>query len=403
MPYFAFEAISASGVLVRGSLEARNSSAALEELIATGQTPVAVHPLSDRPGVAARIAGALHWHKFDSRLFLFELGILLKAGLPVERALNVLSGIAPDMRQAYFVRQMLDRVRAGAPLSQAFATIARDAPQYLSRLLAAGEASGRLPDVVARLAQALTRAKLLRDRVISALTYPCVLVLAMAGVLWIVFGTVLPRLVPMFEDAGGALPTATAALLAIDLFLSSYGWLLAAVLSASIVAFGLALRDTRSRIAIDRFLLDSKLALGLPARYEAVRFCRNLQTLLEGGLSLEGALALTRAGTSNLWLSSRLAGVQAAVAEGETLRAALARAAVLPPLVVEFASVGEETGRLAAMMGEVAQVLDHDLETRLDRLSSLVMPVATLVLGGLVAGIMAGVVSGILAVNDLAR
>jgi general secretion pathway protein F len=157
------------------------------------------------------------------------------------------------------------------------------------------------------------------------------------------------------------------------------------------------------RLVIDRFFLNGRLTFDLPARYEAARFCRSLQTLLEGGLSLESALALARGGSSNSWFDRHLAEAQAGVAEGEHLRTALARSAVLPPLVVEFAAVGEETGRVGAMMGEVAAILDHDVETRLDRLSSLVVPVVTLILGALVSGIMAGVVSGILAVNDIAR
>jgi type II secretory pathway component PulF len=94
---------------------------------------------------------------------------------------------------------------------------------------------------------------------------------------------------------------------------------------------------------------------------------------------------------------------QADVAGGQRLRDAFAKARVLPVIVTEFAAVGEETGHLAEMMGEVATMLDHDVETRLDRLTSLVVPLATLIMGALVAGIMAGVVSGILAVNDLAR
>jgi general secretion pathway protein F len=207
----------------------------------------------------------------------------------------------------------------------------------------------------------------------------------------------------MFEDAGAALPEATAILLAVDIFLTSYGWLLLLFAAGLAALFIYSMREPRTRLVLDRFFLNSRLTLGLPSSYEAARFCRSLQTLLEGGLSLESALALARGGSSNSWFNRNLADAQAAVAEGQHLRTALAKSAVLPPLVVEFAAVGEETGRVGPMMGEVAAILDLDVETRLDRLSALVVPVATLILGALVSGIMAGVVSGILAVNDVAR
>jgi general secretion pathway protein F len=402
LPRFAFKAIGATGALISGSLEARTGDLALEELIASGRTPVALRELSPMGGTLIRL-GRLEWGGFDYRLFLRELGVLLVAGLPIERALDILVGLAGSERGAMRIGRILERVRAGAPLSQAFAATVREAPAYIPRLIAAGEASGRLAGVTTKLAQALDSAKALRDKLISGLTYPAVLLVTMAAVLWIVFAAVLPRLVPMFQDAGAALPQATAILLDVDLFLDSYGWLLLLTLALGAGLFAYALRRPTTRLVFDRLMLTARLTFGIPARYEAARFCRNLQTLLEGGLSLESALALARGGSSNLWLDRVLGEVQRRVAEGEPLRVALADATVLPRLVVEFAAVGEETGRIAPMMGEVAKILDDEVETRLGRLSVSVVPAATLLLGALVAGIMAGVVSGILAVNEVAR
>lgn len=403
MPRFAFEAIAPSGTILRGTMEARSSANALEQLVAGGQIPVSLREASGREGILARLVLAVGFGSFDHVLMLRELGVLLKAGMSVERALVVLQNVAPSTRTAMRLGQILERVRAGETLSQSFGALVGEAPAYVSRLMAAGEASGQLGDLVVRVAAGLARAKELRDRLISGLTYPAVLVVAMGIVLWIVFNSVIPRLTPMLDEAGASLPVVTQALLAVAAFLNSYGWFLLLAHVCALGAVLLALRRPQARLVIDRFLLDNPLMLDLPQRYEAARFCRNLQTLLDGGLSLERALAASRDGSANSWFKARMTGVQSAVAEGEPLRAAFARSSVLPALVTEFAAVGEETGRLAAMMGEVAQIMDHDVETRLDRLTSLVVPAATLAMGGLVGAIMAGVVSGILAVNDLAR
>jgi general secretion pathway protein F len=301
------------------------------------------------------------------------------------------------------VKQLRDRLRTGVPFSGAFSALVPETPAYVSRLLAAGEAGGRLGDVVSRLAASLGRAKALRDRLVSGLLYPTILLAAMVAVLWIVFSTVLPRLVPMFEDAGAALPESTAFLLAIDRLFSDHGWLILAAFCAAVAGLVYALSRPGGRRAVDRFLLTSRITLRLPANYEAARFCRTLQMLLEGGLSIEKALALARDSAANSWFAHNLDAVRRSVIEGKPLHAALQAQDTLPRLVVEFAAVGEETGRLDTMIGEVADVLDKAVETSLDRLAALVVPVTTLILGALVSGIMAGVVSGILAVNDLAR
>jgi general secretion pathway protein F len=403
MPRYSFEAIASSGTTLRGSLEASSQSAALEQLVASGRTPVSLRLMSEKRGAVERVAAMLGFGGFDYLSVLHELAVLLRAGMPVERALATLRNIAPGDRQSIRLGQILDRVRGGEPLSQAFGALAYEAPPHVARLMAAGEASGRLADIVTQLASNWARAKALRDKVISSLTYPAVLVVAMAAVLWIVFTSVLPTLTPMFEEAGASLPFAAALLLAVEGFISSYGWLLLLAGFAAVAAIVLLLRREDSRLAIDRILLRSKLTLGLPRMYEAARFTRNLQTLLDGGLSLERALAVTRDGSSNSWFRVRLTQVQLRVSEGERLKNALTEAAIFPPLVIEFAAVGEESGRLGPMMGEVAAIMDHDVETQLERLTSLIAPLATLVLGGLVAAIMAGVVSGILAVNELAR
>jgi general secretion pathway protein F len=347
--------------------------------------------------------GSIRFRSFDYLLFLRELGMLLKAGLPVERALSVLQSLSPNSSHALRVQQILDKVRGGEALSQTFALIISEAPRYVARLLAAGEASGKLADVVMRLAAGLARTKALRDKLLLSLTYPAVLAATMAAVLYVVFTSVLPRLTPMFKAAGASLPVATQGLLAVGNFVESYGLLLLGVLTVAAVGITYAWRQPAQRLLIDRFLMRSRLLLGLPNSYESARFCRNLQTLLGGGLPLDRALAAAHDGVANSWFRIRMAEVRDAVGEGKPLRQAFAQSSALPAIVVEFAAVGEETGRLGAMIGEAADVLDQDVEKRLDRLTGLVLPIATLVMGGLAAAIMVGIVTGVLAVNDLAR
>ncbi len=401
---FTFEAIDRLGRTVRGTLEAHNQASVLDQLIAAGHTPVFIRTQRSATGLPRVVTRLLGHRGFDYVGFLQELSILLKAGLPTERALSTLKNLTLDTKSSLRIRQIVEKVRGGEALSQAFAATVSEAPPHIAHLLAAGESSGQLPEITDRVAKGLIKMRALRARLISDLAYPGLLVVAIVIVLWVVFHTVLPRLAPLFEQSGAAMPVTTQILLGVKAFFDSYGWFFLAAILAAITGGIRLLRIPRFRLAFDRKLLVSRLSFGVPRIFEAALYCRNLQTMLDGGLPLDRALAAVRNGASNRWLQKELANVQIAVRDGTRFsKALISLAPTLPPVVAEFAAVGEETGRLATMMREAADLLEHRAQTRLDRLTALVSPVATLVMGGIVALLMAGIVGGILSINDIAR
>ena len=404
MPHFAFEAIDKFGGMVRGTLDANNKIVALEQLITTGHTPVSIRLASHHaiaPSLARRFSGL---NAFDYVGFLQEFSILLNAGMPAERALSILSGLTLNPKHSLRIRQILDRVRKGDALSQAFSVSVPEAPIYIAHLLAAGEASGKISEIADRVSKGLIKMRSLRTRIISDLSYPALLIVAIVIVLWVVFHTVLPRLGPLLSQTGAAMPLTTALLLNLKTFFDAYGWILFSLIIATTTIIARLLQIPRFRLVIDRQLLLSPVSFELPRFFESALFCRNLQTVLDGGLPLVSALAVVKSGTNNRWLQNELAAVQNAVRDGTRLSKAVTRLAPsLPEVTAEFAAVGEETGRLASMMREAADLLEHQAQTRLDRLIALVSPVATLILGAIVAILMAGIVGGVLAVDDIAR
>ncbi len=404
MPTFAYEATSPQGGVTRGVIEAPTRSAAVERILGQGQTPMRLTEQS--VGAAAPAFERWLWPQWNlsaQRLSIVrELSLLLRAGLSVERALVAMQGLAKNARTKATLAQLLEGLRAGDALSTAMGRAGPLFPEAMRKLIAAGEASGRLAEVTARLAQAHTRNKELTDRVVSALIYPALLVIVMLAVLVMIFTVVLPRLEPMFAQSTGALPWPTALLLGTSWFLGLFGvWLLIALI-AGLVYLMYALRRPGVQLALDRFATNARLTLDLPRRYQAAQFCRNLGMLLDGGMTLNRALEAAEAAMSNRYMRSFMPKLIDDVRQGRTLKAALEGAGVFPRLTVEFAAVGEETGRIGAMMNEAADILDRDVQTEMDRLSALLLPAVTIVLGAIVAAIMAGVVTGILAANDLA-
>jgi general secretion pathway protein F len=405
VPHFAYEAASPGGAIVRGVIDAPTRSAAVERILAQGRTPTrVVEQATAGPETTNERRSLLPaWGMATDRLTLLrELSLLLRAGLSVERALVALQGMTKRSRVKHVLQALLDALRGGDALSSAMRRAEDMFPETTRKLVAAGEASGKLADVMTRLAQTAERTAQLRERVVSALIYPALLVVVMFAVLVVIFTVVLPRLEPLFAQSGAALPWPTAVLLAVAGFFNAYGTAVTVVLVALLVLGLYAVRQPEMQMRLDRFATRTRVLLEIPQNYAAAQFCRNLGMLLDGGLPLNRALESAEAAIANRHMRREAAKVSDAVRQGRPLRGALESAAVFPRLTVEFAAVGEETGRLGAMLNEAAEILDNDVRTKLDRLSALLLPVVTIVLGAIVAAIMTGVVSGILSANDLA-
>lgn len=405
MPNFQYEAAGSDGSITRGLIEAPTRSIAVEKILGQGQTPVRV--VEDVAGKAFSVSRQTtllpQFSLSNDRVNLLqEFGILLKAGLSVERSLTTMQVLAEKPQIRLAIQNLLDGLRGGEPLSVAMKRADRLFPDPLRKLVAAGEASGRLSEVMSRLAEGQSRAKALTDKIVSAMIYPAMLVVVMMAVLVMIFTTVLPRLEPMFAQSGAALPWPAAALLGVSHFINDFGYALAVALIGALIGLLYLIRQPWAQLAVDRHVLSARYLLKLPLHYQGAQFCRNLAMLVDGGMPLNRALEIAQEAVSNQFVKNRLGAVIARVKHGRSLKNALEEANAFPRIAVEFVAVGEETGRLGPMLSEAAEILDRDVQIKLDRLSSLLLPVVTIILGLIVAGIMSGVVSGILAANDLA-
>lgn len=406
MPIYSYEAAGKDGKPTHGTIEAPSRSMAVERLLQQGRTPLL---LSERPlqrGPASLSAWLPSWGSMaearNRGTLLRELAVLLKAGLNVERSLTTMAALASTPATRATIDAMLESLRSGETLSAAMARAGDAFPESMRRLVAAGEASGRLPEVMTRIADAEERTRQLSDRLVSAMIYPALLMVTMLGVLTLIFTSVLPQLEPVLAGAGSAIPWPAAMLLAVSRFMNAFGFTLAVVLLAGLVASLYLLRQPATQLALDRHAIKARYLLGIPLHYQTAQFFRNLAMLVDGGMPLNRALELAQQALSNRFMRQALDAVINDVRQGRTLRTALEQAGLFPRLAVEFVAVGEETGRLAPMLQEAADMFERDVQTRIDRLSALLLPMMTIFLGLVVAAIMTGVVSGIFAANDLA-
>lgn len=404
MARFQYRAIGPTGDTVAGEMEESDQRAVIAKLQKMGQLPVNVREIAT--------SGFRSWLQkdiFSARPSLKELGVmthelaaLLKAGLPLDRALRILIGVAETRRLRAALKRILERVQGGAAFADAIAAEGNKFPRLYASLVRAGEASGALETTLLRLSEFLSRSQAVRETVVSAMIYPAILLVFAAVSIVLVLTVVLPQFEPLFREAGKSLPLSTRIIVAAGQAVHSYWWAMLAATVAFILLCRGALRDPKVVVRWHSALLKMPVLGSLIAKSEAARFSRTLGTLLATGVPVSAALAITRPAIGNAAMARAVETVTARVKEGEGLAAPLAATAVFPELTVQLVRVGEETGQLDAMLVKQADIYERDVQRMLERLLALLVPMLTVTLGLIIGGIIASVFAAIISVNQLA-
>ncbi len=404
MPFFQYKASTPTGELVEGQMEADDRQAVVRRLQAQGQIPIRAEEVQGA-GLAPRSRGRRRRGRVGRRqlgVITLELSVLLEAGLPLERALGILTDLAESDALHGLLGRLRAAVRGGEDLSTAMeAEPTVFFPLYVN-LVRAGEAGGALDQALARLSEFMERGRELRESVLSALTYPAILILLAIGSLTIIMAVVVPRFATMFADAGASLPMPTQVVVAVSEFLQSYWWAVGLSI-AGIVLYGRqVMAEPNSRRRADRLILRLPLWGDFVAKLEVARFSRALGTLLTNGVPMLNALAIARQIVGNQAIATAVADVADGVREGQGIARPLLREGVFPDLACHMLQVGEETGQLEHMLMKLAEIYDREVRTTLNRLVTILEPAIILTLGLLIAGIIFSVLMAILQVNELA-
>jgi type IV pilus assembly protein PilC len=323
----------------------------------------------------------------DFLIFNQQFNTLIRAGLPILKALDLLAerAAAPKMRP--IVEDIRQRVRAGALLSEAMAAQGSFPPVYVT-VIAAGERSGNLTGVLEQYISYLRKTTGFRSRLITALIYPCVLIAVAAIVVTYLSTFALPKFAELYQQLNLQLPTPTRVLLEIALPLRSYF----AVLAIGVVALGLVLfvwtRTHRGAIAVDRFKPRIPVFGDVWIKAQIAQFVRTLSTLLGGGTPLVPALRTSASAIGSRLVATSVAQAAERVKEGQALHLSLAETRVVPPLALEMVEVGEASGALTAMLTSVAEFYEEEVDTHLQRSLSLIPIVILLVMAVVIAFIL---------------
>ncbi len=404
MGSFSYKAISEQGKAVQGMVVADRIELASRELRLQGLTLLSLEPA--RTTGAIRTDGAApgpgRASSDDVLAMTREIAVLLRAGLPIDRALKVMIDMAAEVKLRELLEELLSSVKAGKGLSEAMLSYPEAFSTFYISMVRSGEASGHLAEVLTRLADYLANAKSVRSSVISALVYPTILltvaVLSIVGML----GFVVPQFETLFNDMGDALPLLTRMVISAGDGLIRYGWLLLLLLGITVYVVRSWLQSEEGRAKFDESMVRLPFFGAIIFKYEVSRFSRTVGTLLGNGVSLLRALSIAVETVDNTHIRHSLSVLEPAVKRGQRMSAALEETRTFSPLVIQMVRVGEESGSLDQMMTELADVYDDEVQTGVKRSLTLLEPALILVMGGAIAIVIIAILMGIMSVNDLA-
>jgi len=403
MPDYRYVAIDPQGRERKGRLTAANDDAARAGLIARKFHIVAVEEAGAKPATGRSLL-AFRRNKLASKelaLFTRQLATLVEVA-PLEEALRTLT----RQSEAESARAVIADVHAGLlegrRLADAMARQPGSFPPLYRAMVAAGETTGSLTTILARLADLLERQAEVRGKLIAALAYPVVLAIVAIGVVAALMIFVVPRVVEQFTDVGQQLPFLTRAVIAISGFAANWWWLIALLIAAATFGWVTAMRRPAFKAAVDGRLLRLPLFGRLLRDLYAARFARTLSTMVSSRLPLVEGLRLTVPTIRNSALAIATAGIVDQVRAGGSLSAALRDAGVFPPLLVYMTASGESAGRLEQMLERAADYLEREFDRFTAASMALLEPVIIVVMGSCVALIILAILLPILQLQNLA-
>jgi general secretion pathway protein F len=399
MRAFRFEAVDAQGRLRHGLLDADDARAVRDRLRADGLTPTAVDPAPERGERLARARLAAPALALLTR----QLAALVHSGMPLDQALAAVGEQADDAAAARLVAALRTHVLAGESLPVALGRYPRTFSPLYRGLIAAGTETGRLPEVLGRLADYLDARLALRQKFVVALIYPALVTLIAVGVIAVLVTYVVPQVVSVYQQSRQTLPPLTQALIGTSAFFRATGWLWLAAIAVAVIALVLALKRGASRERIHAAVMRMPAVGRLAASLDTARYASTLAILVGSGApllrSLDAATDVVR--LMPLARAARAAG--ALVREGVSLSRALKEQRSFPPVLIHLVANGEQSGALAPMLERAAGELERDAERRLAWIAALIQPTLIVAMGAIVLVLVLAVMLPIVTMNQLVR
>jgi len=392
MPQFAYKAKKDDGSVVTGTLQGESERSALDSLGRMGLFPIQIESREEDKATVRAAASprqvARRVKAADIALFTRQLADLLRAGVPLNRALNTLATQTTNLTLAETVREIDKQVSSGATLSEALGRFPRIFSGLYTSMVRAGEAGGFLEDVLHRLALFIEKDQELRSRISSAMAYPILLIVIGTFAIAFLMVFFIPRFSEIFKKMGDGLPLPTQIVMGVSYFMRDYWMFVFMGLVALLFGWTRLMAVAAGRRIFDRLKIRIPLFGDIVKKNAVSRFARTLGTLLKSGVAILGALEISKAAMANAVLMEDIDEASAGVKQGKGLAEILRQSRYFPAMVIDMIAVGEESGNLDEVLVNVADSYDVQVERAVRVFVALFEPALLLVMATLVGFIV---------------
>lgn len=405
MPFFAYKARNGRGEMVQGVLEAADTSAVADQLFGSGITPVEI-TLTRNSGTASRKGNI--WARLaedrirplDVQLFSRQMHTLLKAGVPIMRALAGLQESTSNKSFQAVLQDLRESLDSGRELSTALRRHpAVFSPFYIS-MVRVGEMTGMLDEIFMRLFDHMEFERDTRERVATALRYPIFVIIAMVVAMAVINLFVIPAFAKVYAGFHAQLPLMTQILIGTSNFTVHYWPLLAVLIAGAAMAFRLYIGTPNGRYWWDKLKLRIPVAGKIMRKGTLARFARSFALAQRSGIPIVQGLSVVAQVVDNAFIAQRVEQMRDGVERGETVLRTAATTNIFTPVVLQMIAVGEETGDLDGLMQEVAEMYEREVDYEIKTLAAQVEPILIVGLGLMVLVLALGV---FLPIWDLGR
>ncbi len=405
MPTFDYKATDQTGKIIEGQLEGKDATAVIARLQEMQYFPIRVQQQAQKTVISRSytLRGLLRRVRSrDVMVFTQQLATLVDAGIPLDRALNILGELNENTGLGPILTKVQRNIEGGSSLADALAKHPRQFSRLYVNMVRSGESGGVLEAILVRLASFLEQSQEMVDEIKSAMIYPALLVMVGGVAIGVLLTFVIPKFAMIFADVGIALPLPTRIVIHASNFLSSYWYLI--LIGLFFIVYGIRnyRKTEKGRIKWDAMKLKLPMFGQLYRKIEIARFSRTLGTLIRSGVPILQAISIVKDTLTNEVIAQALVSVYGGLKEGEGVAQPLQESGVFPPLAVHMISVGEETGSLETMLGKVADSYETDVSNSIKRLMSLLEPAMILLMGVLIGFVVVSMLLAIFSISDIA-
>jgi type II secretory pathway component PulF len=399
MPTFQYKAKTRAGELVSGSLAAGDRRAALAELGKMGFFPLAVDSTDTEQGGAKKGRRARVKSR-DVLMFTQQLSSLLRSGMSLSQALGTLERRSQRKALGSILGELRNGIVQGETLSDSLAKHPKIFSRFFVNLIKAGEASGSLDEVLLRLGKHQEQMAEVREKVLSALLYP--LIIVGVGIITIMFFmlVMVPKFAAMFKEMGSTMPLPTRILIGVSDGFVSYWWIGVLLIVAAVSAYRVRTRTPEGKLALDVLKLRLPVFGNILMANALAQFARTLATLLENGVPVLNALQIVEDTMTNRVIANEIREARTRVTDGTSISQPLSKGKVFPPLLIDMLAVGEESGEVVAALKNIADTYEQELSRMLKIFTTLLEPAIIIVMAIVVGGIVISILMAVFSITS---